>query len=581
MWSETIVRYSLIALVAGLIAFVATPLTLMAARRLRLVDKPGPHKFHIAPVPVLGGIAIWAAIIGSLLIFGGGREYRELAVIMIGGTLIAIVGLVDDRVDLGPRGKIFGQIIAMLVVAIGGVSVNIFDTEWLNIGLTVLWGVCVINAINLQDNMDGLAAGTSAVAAAAFLLLAVLNGQILVASLASALLGACLGFLFYNYQPAVSFMGDTGSMLLGITLAVLGIKLTFPDISHSQTWMVPVLVLGVPLFDTVLVVVSRVRRGKLWWQGGVDHTSHRLVKLGLSHRRTIVALYIATGILGLMSAVIVYIASPMVSWILAGATVLLSIVMIYALELLWDSVRENRLDADIKVTAIGGGEEFLSILEAVTILARTVSVILTPVTKDNRAVSTDPKWNEVGIRRLQDYAICIAEHPGSVRSILNSNKTEFTDSLRERAALMNAALRLRGEILVNLPGLVGDNKSAAASIEVLSDIRETELVVIGGNLHENIIPTLVLPEVYRALTRAKCPRVLIHSDPEKALETLQAVGITDVVTHAIAPQDMHGPWHAVKDLHDSRQIAAVLHSIWLNRNRINILPHPLGVGIHG
>ena len=581
MWSETIVRYSLIALVAGLIAFVATPLTLMAARRLRLVDKPGPHKFHIAPVPVLGGIAIWAAIIGSLLIFGGGREYRELAVIMIGGTLIAIVGLVDDRVDLGPRGKIFGQIIAMLVVAIGGVSVNIFDTEWLNIGLTVLWGVCVINAINLQDNMDGLAAGTSAVAAAAFLLLAVLNGQILVASLASALLGACLGFLFYNYQPAVSFMGDTGSMLLGITLAVLGIKLTFPDISHSQTWMVPVLVLGVPLFDTVLVVVSRVRRGKLWWQGGVDHTSHRLVKLGLSHRRTIVALYIATGILGLMSAVIVYIASPMVSWILAGATVLLSIVMIYALELLWDSVRENRLDADIKVTAIGGGEEFLSILEAVTILARTVSVILTPVTKDNRAVSTDPKWNEVGIRRLQDYAICIAEHPGSVRSILNSNKTEFTDSLRERAALMNAALRLRGAILVNLPGLVGDNKSAAASIEVLSDIRETELVVIGGNLHENIIPTLVLPEVYRALTRAKCPRVLIHSDPEKALETLQAVGITDVVTHAIAPQDMHGPWHAVKDLHDSRQIAAVLHSIWLNRNRINILPHPLGVGIHG
>ena len=581
MWSETIVRYSLIALVAGLIAFVATPLTLMAARRLRLVDKPGPHKFHIAPVPVLGGIAIWAAIIGSLLIFGGGREYRELAVIMIGGTLIAIVGLVDDRVDLGPRGKIFGQIIAMLVVAIGGVSVNIFDTEWLNIGLTVLWGVCVINAINLQDNMDGLAAGTSAVAAAAFLLLAVLNGQILVASLASALLGACLGFLFYNYQPAVSFMGDTGSMLLGITLAVLGIKLTFPDISHSQTWMVPVLVLGVPLFDTVLVVVSRVRRGKLWWQGGVDHTSHRLVKLGLSHRRTIVALYIATGILGLMSAVIVYIASPMVSWILAGATVLLSIVMIYALESLWDSVRENRLDADIKVTAIGGGEEFLSILEAVTILARTVSVILTPVTKDNRAVSTDPKWNEVGIRRLQDYAICIAEHPGSVRSILNSNKTEFTDSLRERAALMNAALRLRGAILVNLPGLVGDNKSAAASIEVLSDIRETELVVIGGNLHENIIPTLVLPEVYRALTRAKCPRVLIHSDPEKALETLQAVGITDVVTHAIAPQDMHGPWHAVKDLHDSRQIAAVLHSIWLNRNRINILPHPLGVGIHG
>ena len=395
MLSESVVRYSLIALVAGLIAFVVTPLTLMAARRLRLIDKPGPNKFHIAPVPVLGGIAIWAAIIGSLLIFGGGREYRELAAIVIGGTLITVVGLVDDRVGLGPRGKIFGQIIAMLLVAIGGVSVNMFDAEWLNIGLTILWGVSVINAINLQDNMDGLAAGISAVAAAAFLLLAVLNGQILVASLASALLGACLGFLFYNYQPAVSFMGDTGSMLLGITLAVLGIKLTFPDVSQSQTWMVPVLVLGVPVFDTVLVVVSRVRRGKSWWQGGVDHTSHRLVKLGLSHRRTIVALYIATGILGLMSAVIVYIASPMVSWILGGSIMFLGIVMIYALELLWDSVREDRLDADIKVSAIGGGEEFLSILEAVTILARTVSVILTPVAKDNKTIDTDTYWNSI------------------------------------------------------------------------------------------------------------------------------------------------------------------------------------------
>ena len=581
MLSESVVRYSLIALVAGLIAFVVTPLTLMAARRLRLIDKPGPNKFHIAPVPVLGGIAIWAAIIGSLLIFGGGREYRELAAIVIGGTLITIVGLVDDRVGLGPRGKIFGQIIAMLLVAIGGVSVNMFDAEWLNIGLTILWGVSVINAINLQDNMDGLAAGISAVAAAAFLLLAVLNGQILVASLASALLGACLGFLFYNYQPAVSFMGDTGSMLLGITLAVLGIKLTFPDVSQSQTWMVPVLVLGVPVFDTVLVVVSRVRRGKSWWQGGVDHTSHRLVKLGLSHRRTIVALYIATGILGLMSAVIVYIASPMVSWILAGSIMFLGIVMIYALELLWDSVREDRLDADIKVSAIGGGEEFLSILEAVTILARTVSVILTPVAKDNKTIDTDPYWNEVDSRRLHDYAICIAEHPGSVRSILNYDETEFSGNLREHAALMNAALRLRGEILVNLPGSVGDNKSAAASIEVLNDMREAELVVIGGDLHENIIPTLLLPEVCRALTRAKCPRVLIHSDPDKALETLQVMGIVDVVTHAIAPQDIHGPWHEVEDLYDSRQLAEVLHSIWLDRNRTNILSRPLGIGIHG
>ena len=581
MLSETVLRYSLIALVAGLIAFVATPLTLMAARRMRLIDAPGPHKFHIAPVPVLGGVAIWAAIIGSLLIFGGGREYRELAAIVIGGTLISIVGLVDDRVGLGPWGKVFGQTLAMLLIAIGGVSVDMFDAEWMNVGLTVLWGVGVINAVNLQDNMDGLAAGTSAVAAASFLILAVINGQILVASLASALLGACLGFLFYNYQPAVGFMGDTGSMLLGITLAVLRIKLTFPDVSNTQTCMVPVLVLGVPVFDTVLVVVCRVRRGKPWWQGGVDHTSHRLVKLGLSHRRTVTALYIVTGILGIMSAVIVYLASTMISWILASATVILGVVMIYALELLWDSVRENRLDADIKVTVIGGGEEFLNILEAVTMLARDVSLILTPVVQDDSDIDTGMNWTEVGLSRLQDFAICIAEHPGSVRNILHSNEHDINDGLRERAALMNAALRLRGQILVNLAVSVGDTRSAAASIDVLSDIKETELVVIGGDLHENVMPTLALPEVQRELTRVKCPCVLIHPDPEIALDTLQEAGINSVITHAIAPQDIHGPWHSVTDLHDSSQVATVLHRIWLNRNRTHIITHPLGIGLHG
>ncbi len=581
MLSETVLRYSLIALVAGLIAFVATPLTLMAARRMRLIDKPGPHKFHIAPVPVLGGIAIWAAIIGSLLIFGGGREYRELASIVVGGTLISIVGLVDDRVGLGPLGKVFGQTLAMLLIAIGGVSVNMFDAEWMNICLTVLWGVGVINAVNLQDNMDGLAAGTSAVAALSFLILAVINGQILVASLASALLGACLGFLFYNYQPAVSFMGDTGSMLLGITLAVLGIKLTFPDVSYTQTWMVPVLVLGVPVFDTVLVVVSRIRRGKPWWQGGVDHTSHRLVKLGLSHRRTITALYIVTGILGIMSAVIVYLASPMISWILASATLILGVVVLCALELLWDGVRDNHLDADIKVTVIGGGEEFLSILEAVTILARDVSLILTPVVENDSDIDTGMKWTEVGLRRLKDFVICIAEHPGSVRNVLNDQDNDIDDGLRERAALMNAALRLRGQILVNLTGSVGDSRSAVASIDVLSDIKETELVVIGGDLYENVMPTLALPEVQRELTRVKCPRVLVHPDPEIALDTLQAAGITSVITHAIAPQDIHGPWHSVTDLHDSSQVATVLHRIWLDRNRTHILTHPLGIGLHG
>ena len=570
MLSEPVVRYSVIALVAALIAFVATPITLMAARRLRITDQPGPRKFHLAPVPVLGGLAIWAAVVGSLMLFGGGREFRELAAIVVGGTLIALVGLVDDRVGLGPRGKLTGQVVAMLLISLGGIRVILFSDAWLNVMVTVLWGVFVINAINLQDNMDGLAAGISAVAAGVFLLLAVLNGQVLVASLAAALLGACLGFLFYNFQPAVSFMGDTGSMLLGIALAVLGIKLTFPGVPHSQTWLVPVFVLGVPAFDTLLVVVSRVRRGKPWWQGGIDHASHRMVQLGLSHRRTTIALYLATAILGLLAAVMVHLASPTVAWLLAGGTLLLGLGLIYGMELLWDGMRESRLNADINITAIGGGEEFLPALQAVATVGKSVALVLTPVAPDAESVAG---VSGVGRQWLAEVAVRLAEHPGSVRRILKTTESLDTDDLRECAALINAAFRLHGQLLVNL--------AAAASPAVLRAIRETDLIVVGGELSENVIPTLAIPEIGRALSRAKCPRVLVHSDPIRALETLASAGVAEVFTHAIAPQQMYGPWHVVEDLRDSEQVALALRHIWLKRTRKRGMAHPLSVGIHG
>jgi hypothetical protein len=440
----------------------------------------------------------------------------------------------------------------------------------LNVTVTVFWGVFVINAINLQDNMDGLAAGISAVAAGSFLLLAMLNGQVLVASLAAALLGACLGFLFYNFQPAVSFMGDTGSMLLGIALAVLGIKLTFPDIPHSQTWLVPVFVLGVPAFDTLLVVVSRVRRGKPWWQGGIDHTSHRMVQLGLSHRRTTIALYLATAILGLLAAVMVYLASAMVAWLLAGGTLLLGLGLIYGMELLWDGMRESRLKADINITAIGGGEEFLPVLQAVATLGKSVAVVLTPVAMEAENATG---WKGVDRKRMDEFAFRVAEHPGSVRRMLKTTDSLDPADLRECAALINSAFRLRGQLLVNL--------AAAASPEVLRAIRETDLIVVGGELSENVMPTLALPEVGRALARAKCPRVLVHVNPRKALEKLASADVADVFTHAIAPQQLNGPWHAVEDLRDSEQLALALHNIWLRRSRRRSVPQLLGVGLHG
>ena len=570
MLSETVVRYLIISVVAALIAFVVTPATLMAARRFRMTDQPGPRKFHLAPVPVLGGIAIWAAIVGSLLLFGDGQELRELAAICAGGTLIALLGLLDDRVSLGPRGKLFGQVAAMLLISLAGIRVSLFSDTWINLIVTIFWGVFVINAINLQDNMDGLAAGISAVAASVFFVLAVLNGQVMVASLAAALLGACLGFLFYNFQPAVSFMGDTGSMLLGIALAVLGIKLTFPTVPHSQAWLVPLLVLGVPVFDTVLVVISRLRRGKPWWQGGVDHTSHRMVQLGLSHRRTTIALYLVTAILGLVAAVIVFMASTMMIWLLAGGTLVIGMGLIYGMELLWDGMRESRLKADINITAIGGGADFIPALEAMATVGNSVSVVLTDV---GSQAENPNGWRSVDRNLILEFAVTIAEYPGSVRRIIKNTELLKVDNLRECVALMNASFRLRGRLLANM--------DTSASPEVLRSLRETDLIVIGGELSENVIPTLGLPEVLRALGRAKCPRVLVHADPRRALDLMESMGVVDVITHAIAPQHLQGPWHVVEDFRDSEQLADMLHSIWLKRTRKQSLLQPLRSGLYG
>ncbi|MDP2727078.1 MAG: MraY family glycosyltransferase, partial [Dehalococcoidia bacterium] len=191
--------------------------------------------------------------------------------------------------------------------AASGTQVLLFTDPVSNYAITVLWTLAITNSLNLLDNMDGLSGGVAAVAAAFFLVLALLNGQFLVASLSAALLGACLGFLRYNFNPASIFMGDAGSLFLGFILAALGIRLRFPGQLTIVTWMVPVFVLGVPLFDTTLVVVSRLRRGlNPLTSPGRDHLSHRLVSLGLSQRHAVFLIYLVCFVLGLISVVLAY-----------------------------------------------------------------------------------------------------------------------------------------------------------------------------------------------------------------------------------------------------------------------------------
>ncbi|MGB9300050.1 MAG: MraY family glycosyltransferase [Anaerolineae bacterium] len=285
----------------------ATPVFRRLAGRLGMVDRPDARRVHLSPVPLLGGIAIYAGFIMALLLFGEGWVVSQAISILIGATIVSFLGIWDDRWGVRPVMKLLGQAIAASIVILSGVQVSFLPNQALNLLITFLWIVGITNALNLLDNMDGLSGGVGAVAAAYFLLLAGLNGQYLVASLAAALLGVCIGFLVYNFNPASIFMGDAGSMFLGFVLAAVGIKLRFPNHPNVITWMIPVVVLGLPIFDTTLIVVSRLRRGiNPLTNPGKDHVSHRLVSLGLSQRRAVILLYGVCCALGLVGLLIMH-----------------------------------------------------------------------------------------------------------------------------------------------------------------------------------------------------------------------------------------------------------------------------------
>ncbi len=290
----------LIALSALLLAVGVTPLMRQVALRLGVTDEPNARKVHTNPVPLLGGAAIYIAFIVALLIFADKRYVPQVVGIFVGASLVSLMGVVDDRWGLGSYVKLVGQILAALILVFSGVQIQIFHS-WLDIALTVVWVVGITNAMNLLDNMDGLSGGIAMIAATFFTLLAALSNQYLVGALAAALAGACMGFLFYNWNPAHIFMGDTGSLFLGFLLSAVAIKLRFPSNSNTITWMIPVMVMGVPIFDTSLVFISRLRRGQNpLTTPGKDHLSHRLALLTGSRREAVLICYLIGGAFGLV-----------------------------------------------------------------------------------------------------------------------------------------------------------------------------------------------------------------------------------------------------------------------------------------
>lgn len=292
-------------LVVGFAASLGlTPVSRRIAMRLGVVDKPNQRKIHNDHKPLMGGLAIYAALVLSLLLFSPPQHFRELGFILAGTAVLAGVGLLDDRYNLGIRIRLVAMTVAALGLVATGISIQLFQTPWIDIPLTIFWVLAITNATNFMDNMDGLTAGISAIAAGFFVIIAFSQGLTLVTSLAAALMGSAVGFLVFNFSPSSIFMGDMGALVLGFVMATLGIKLKFGVQPLNVTWMIPLLVLAVPLFDITLVVVTRLLEGRSPAQAGKDHTSHRLMSIGFSQRQTLFILYTAGIIFGAIGALV-------------------------------------------------------------------------------------------------------------------------------------------------------------------------------------------------------------------------------------------------------------------------------------
>jgi len=333
---------------AGLIAFsvaliASLSLTIPArqlALRMGMVDHPGPRKVHVKPIPLLGGLAIYCGVILAILISTEGKALSQMIGVLAGATLVVLVGVLDDQGLLHHQIKLFvGMPAAALMLMASGIHAQVLSAglrgqagQLADAALTILWVVGITAAFSILDHMDGLCAGVAAMASAFFTFFAHSSGQVLVTTLAAAVLGAAVGFLRWNFNPAKIFMGDGGAMFLGFMMATLGLKLRLAEPPHPAGWMIPVLILGVPIFDTTLVSISRSRRGLLpFTTPGKDHTAHRLANLGLRQRRAVLALYALGGVFGVVAVLVSRLPAPQ-GYAIGGATLVLGLLAVGLLE---------------------------------------------------------------------------------------------------------------------------------------------------------------------------------------------------------------------------------------------------------
>ncbi|MBI2914333.1 MAG: undecaprenyl/decaprenyl-phosphate alpha-N-acetylglucosaminyl 1-phosphate transferase [Firmicutes bacterium] len=319
------------------VTLFSTPVVRRLSLKLDLVDRPNERRINLQPVPTGGGLALIAGFGAAALSLG--RHEQGFAGIMLASVAIVLVGLVDDLYDLPPWLKLGGQVGAALLLAYTGTRIE-FITNPLggmiylggfSVLVTVLWVVSVTNMINLIDGLDGLAAGVSAIACVPLLVVALGKGQFGAALLTVALLGSALGFLRHNFHPARIFMGDTGSMFLGFSLAAITTGGALKG-AAAIALTVPLVALGVPAFDVVFAVIRRFRSGVPVYVADRGHIHHRLLELGLSHRQAVLAMYAVSSLLGI-GAIVMTLVGPEKGALLLGLIALGSLFSAYRLGL--------------------------------------------------------------------------------------------------------------------------------------------------------------------------------------------------------------------------------------------------------
>jgi UDP-GlcNAc:undecaprenyl-phosphate/decaprenyl-phosphate GlcNAc-1-phosphate transferase len=322
-------------LLCFLCSIVATPLVKKLAFKVGATDKPNHRKVHQKIMPRLGGLAIYISFMVGVIVLQPSNVYAPA--ILLGSFIIIVTGMLDDMMELSAKVKLMGQLASALVVVLwGGVQVEFINLPFggeinfgmLSIPLTVLWIVGVTNAINLIDGLDGLAAGVSSIALFTIAGMALIMGNVYVATIAALLLASTLGFLIYNFHPAKIFMGDTGALFLGYMISVLAL-LGFKNVTVIS-FIIPIIILGVPISDTFFAIIRRIVNKQPLSAPDKSHLHHCLLRLGFTHRQTVLIIYAISALFGLAAVIF----SQATMW---GAMIVIAVLLI-AIELFVESI---------------------------------------------------------------------------------------------------------------------------------------------------------------------------------------------------------------------------------------------------